>query len=67
MAVKYTSDKAPNMAVVVASGGVYVHLPDGVVNVKPKKPVVVEQLVLDQFQVMNSGITWDDIDCDAAS
>ena len=62
MTTKYTSSKAPDMVMVVGSGGVYVHLPDGVVQVKPKWSVPIEQLVLDQFQVMDSSITWNDID-----
>ena len=62
MATKYTSDKAPGMAVTIGRDGVYIELEGDLIKVSPHKPDNVEQLVLEQFNVIDDSITWDDVE-----
>ena len=43
MTKKYTTDKAPDMAVTIGAGGVHVELHDGLVKVESKYAMQIEQ------------------------
>ena len=62
MATRYTSEKAPGMAVTIGQEGIYVELPDGMIKVSPNRPAELEQLILDQFIVIDGSVTWRDIE-----
>lgn len=62
MATRYTSDKAPGMAVTIGRDGVYIELEGDLIKVSPNKPDNVEQMVLEQFNVIDDGITWSDVE-----
>ena len=62
MATKYTSDKAPGMAVTIGRDGVYIELEGDLIKVSPHKPDNIEQLVLEQFNVIDDSITWSDVE-----
>lgn len=62
MATRYTSDKAPGMAVTIGRDGVYIELEGDLIKVSPHKPDNVEQLVLEQFNVIDDSIGWNDIE-----
>ena len=62
MATRYTSDKAPGMAVTIGRDGVYIELEGDLIKVSPNRPDNVEQLVLEQFMVIDESITWNDVE-----
>jgi hypothetical protein len=62
MAERYTSVKAPGMAVTIARDGVYIELEGDMIKVSPNKPADIEKSVLDQFHVIDESITWHDVE-----
>ena len=62
MSTRYTSKKAPGMAVTLARDGVYIELEGDMVKVSSNKPADIEQMVLDQFHVIADSIKWDDVE-----
>ncbi len=62
MSTRYTSKKAPGMAVTLARDGVYIELEGDMVKVSSHKPADIEQMVLDQFHVIDDSITWHDVE-----
>jgi hypothetical protein len=61
MSTRYTSIKAPGMAVTIARDGVYIELEGDMIKVSANKPADIEQMVLDQFHVIDESITWHDV------
>lgn len=62
MAERYTSIKAPGMAVTIARDGVYIELEGDMIKVSPHKPVDIEKSVLEQFHVIDESIIWRDVE-----
>lgn len=62
MATRYTSKKAPGMAVTIGRDGVYIELEGDMIKVSPNKPEDINQSVLDQFHVIDVSIVWSDIE-----
>ena len=62
MATRYTSEKAPGMAVTIGRDGVYIELEGDLIKVSPHKPDNVEQMVLEQFNVFDESIAWTDVE-----
>ena len=42
MSTRYTSDKAPGMAVTIARDGVYIEMEGDMIKVSPNKPVDIK-------------------------
>ena len=61
MSTRYTSDKAPGMAVTVARDGVYIELEGDMIKASQGRPDDVEQAVLEQFHIIDDSIGWDDV------
>jgi len=62
MSTRYTSNKAPGMAVTIARDGVYIELEGDMIKVSPSKPDDIENAVLAQFHAFDESISWEDIE-----
>jgi hypothetical protein len=62
MSTRYTSSKAPGMAVTVARDGLYIEMEGDMIKASDKKPDDVENAVLQQFHVIDESISWEEID-----
>ena len=62
MSTRYTSNKAPGMAVTIARDGVYIELEGDMIKVSPNKPDDIENAVLAQFHAFDESISWEDIE-----
>jgi hypothetical protein len=62
MATRYTTNKAPGMAVTLSRDGVYIEIEGDMIKVSTDKPENIEQAVLVQFHAFDEGIVWEDIE-----
>ena len=62
MSTRYTSSKAPGMAVTITRDSVYIELEGDMIKVSPSKPDDIEKSVLAQFHVFDESICWDDVE-----
>ena len=62
MAERYTSIKAPGMAVTIARDGIYIEIEGDMIKASPDKPVDIEKSVLEQFHVIDENITWGEVE-----
>jgi len=62
MATRYTSIKAPGVAVTIGRDGIYIELEGDMIKVSSNRPENINQSVLEQFHVIDSTIGWIDVE-----
>ena len=62
MSTRYTTSKAPGMAVTIARDGLYIEMEGDMIKASAGKPDDIELAVLQQFHVIDESISWEDIE-----